>query len=345
VDFVVFGCGFGALLMLGGFALRDLGPWLFGKSADEDALPEYEEAKTTIRKQTLSTIGNGLSFAGAGIAVVTFAALLASADDKMGAMVVGISVILATVGVAAWSYDTYRRYHAAMNMVYAQERAIRARQTGKPKRARPAQKRDQPAPAVVPQPTFAASEEAALVDSPSRDDLIDENEDDEFDEPLLDWNSTRLITQVDTPSQNDDEDEDIVASDEEIEEDAEPEEVEEPTLSASDEHVLDPLDDPDDDSWPDLAPWHWNRGSADSTPGGGEDALIEESTKSESRVPSWLFDDLDADLAQQGSQNDDPLDQFREAKPIARTSALDKLMSEGDDAPVPADDPKTKKTK
>ena len=344
MDFVVFGCGFGALLMLGGFALRDLGPWLFGKTADEQALPEYEEAKTTIRKQTLSTIGNGLSFAGAGIAVVTFAALLASADDKMGAMVVGISVILATVGVAAWSYDSYRRYHAAMNMVYAQERAIRARQTGKSKRTRPAQKPGQQAPAVVPQPTFAASQGAALVNSPSRDDLIDEHEDDEFDEPLLDWNSTRLITQVDEPSQPeefeaiDEQDE----TDEQDEDDAEGESevVEQRGRAASDEQAL----DPDDDSWPDLAPWHWNAGVADSTAGGGEDALIEESTKSESRVPSWLFDDLDTDLAQQGSQDEDPLDQFHEAKPIARTSALDRLMSEDDDAPVSSDDPK-KKTK
>jgi hypothetical protein len=341
VDFVVFGCGFGALLMLGGFALRDLGPWLFGKTSDEQALPEFEAAKTTIRKQTLSTIGNGLSFAGAGIAVVTFAALLASADDKMGAMVVGMSVILATVGVAAWSYDSYRRYHAAMNMVYAQERATRARQTGKSKRTRPTQKRDQPAPAVVPQPTFAASEGAALVDSPSRDDLIDVNDDDELDELLLDWNSTRLITPAEEASQPDEPGE----LEDEDETEVEVEVVEDRPQSVPDEKILEPLDDPDDDSWPDLAPWHWNTGSADSTAGSGEDALIEESTKSESRVPSWLFDDLDTDLAQHGSQGEDPLDQFREAKPIARASALDRLMSEDDDVPTPSDDPKTKKTK
>ena len=342
MDFVVFGCGFGALLMLGGFALRDLGPWLFGKSSDEQALPEYEEAKTTIRKQTLSTIGNGLSFAGAGIAVVTFAALLAGADDKMGAMVVGISVILATVGVAAWFYDSYRRYHAAMGMVYAQERAVRARQAGKSKRSRPAQKRDQPAPAVVPQPIFSASEGTALVDSPSRADLLDENKDDEFDEPLLDWNSTRLITAAEAESQPDEPDE--LEDDDETEVEAEVEAVENRPQSAPDEKILEPLDDPDDDSWPDLAPWHWTTGSDDSTSGAGEDALIEESTKSESRVPSWLFDDLDTDLAQQGSQSGDPLDQFHEAKPIARTSALDRLMSDGDDAPAASDDPKKKKT-
>ena len=326
--------------MLGGFALRDLGPWLFGKSADEQALPEYEEAKTTIRKQTLATIGNGLSFAGAGIAIVTFAALLAGADDKMGAMVVGISVILATVGVAAWSYDSYRRYHAAMSMVYAQERAIRARQAGKSKRTRPAQKPASSAAVVVPEPTFAPRKDAQEITSPSPDELVDGTGDDEFDEPLLDWNSTRLISQSDEPSEPDAAD----PTDEEDEEKDEPDIEEEPLQSASNKRESDPLDDPEDDTWPDLAPWHWSRDEVDAT-ASGEDTLIEESTKPDSRVPSWLFDDLDADLANQGSQREDPLDQFHEAKPIARTSALDRIMSESDDAPAPTTDPKEKKPK
>jgi hypothetical protein len=337
VDFVVFGCGFGALLMLGGFALRDLGPWLFGKSADEQALPEYEEAKATIRKQTLATIGNGLSFAGAGIAVVTFAALLASADDKMGAMVVGISVILATVGVAAWSYDSYRRYHAAMRMVYAQERAIRARQSGKSKRTRPAQTPAGSAVIVVSEPTFAAPEGAQEITSPSQNELFDEIGDDVFNEPLLDWNSTRLVSQADERSASDD----AEAIVEEVEEEAQPEVEEEPLRSASDEQAP----DPDDDHWPDLAPWHWSRDEVDATAVGGEDALIEESTKPDSRVPTWLFDDLDTDLANQKGESEDPLDQFHEAKPIARTSALDRIMSESDDAPAPTSDPKAKKPK
>jgi hypothetical protein len=341
VDFVVVGCGMGALLMLGGFALRDLGPWLFGKSADEQALPEYEEAKTTIRKQTLATIGNGLSFAGAGIAVVTFAALLAGADDRMGAMVVGISVILATVGVAAWSYDSYRRYRAAMNMVCAQERAIRARQAGKSKRTRPAQKPTESAPVVVPEPTFAARAGAQEIASLTQDEPMDTSGDDEFDEPLLDWNSTRLISDTDEPSEVDDTD----AIDEEGEEVVSPEVEEEPLRSASVEQEPNSLEDPDDDSWPDLAPWHWSRDEADAITVVGEDALIEESTKPDSRVPSWLFDDLDTDLANQGSQSEDPLDQFLEAKPIARTSALDRIMSESDDAPAPTNDSKAKKPK
>jgi hypothetical protein len=341
VDFVVFGCGFGALLMLGGFALRDLGPWLFGKSADEQALPEFEEAKTTIRKQTLATIGNGLSIAGAGIAVVTFAALLAGADDKMGAMVVGISVILATVGVAAWSYDSYRRYHAAMGMVYAQERVVRARQSGKSKRTRPAQKPTESAPVAVPEPTFAVREGAQVIASPSQDEPMDENRDDELDEPLLDWNSTRLISQADELTTSPDDG----TIDEEDEAEVEPDIKEEPVRPASDGQVSDSLDDPDDDTWPDLAPWHWSRDDVDSAAVVGQDALIEESTKPDSRVPSWLFDDLDTDLGNRSSQSEDPLDQFHEAKPIARTSALDRIMSETDDAPSPTNDPKAKKPK
>jgi hypothetical protein len=127
VDFVVVGFGLGAIMMLAGFALRDLGPWLFGSNVSERSLPEFEMVKTTIRKQTLASIGTGIATAGTGLALVTFAALLARTEDELGTIVVGMSLALAAVGVGAWSYDTVRRYRAAMDMVTHQEQTVLAR--------------------------------------------------------------------------------------------------------------------------------------------------------------------------------------------------------------------------
>lgn len=341
MDFVVFGCGFGALLMLLGFALRDLGPWLFGTTPSDEALPEFEGAKATIRKQTLATIGNGVSVAGAGIAAVTFAALLASADDRMGAMVVGISVILATVGVAAWSYDSYRRYRGAMSIVYAQERATRSRQTGKSKRTRQARPRPE---TIAASGALATMPPAEAVATPPESPFEDPQPDD-LDEPLLDWHSTRLTTPVAaTPAKA----AELPDIDDAIEESSE----EAPAETGS-HHFEEPapgnVSDADEDeyAWPEIAPWNWDGNRSPSSD--GEDALIEESTRVDATVPSWLFDDLDADIAHHRGVGSDPIDQFHEAKPVTRTSALERLLAnEDEDAPgdhPSTDDPRKKSTK
>lgn len=329
--------------MLVGFALRDLGPWLFGTTPSDEALPEFEGVKTTIRKQTLATIGNGISVAGAGIAVVTFAALLASADDRTGAMVVGISVVLATMGVAAWSYDAYRRYRSAMAVVYAQERTVRARQAGKSKRTR----QSRPRPETIAASGAALVAQAETVASPpvSADE---QQQDDDLDESLLDWHSTRLTTPVSPVSANaaDFPSESHEGTETEQSDDEAPVESDSYRFEESTSHDSDESDD-DSYAWPEIAPWNWDDARSDAND--GDDALIEESTRVDATVPSWLFDDLDADLAHHRSAGADPVDQFHEAKPVSRTSALERLLA-GDDDGEPddhpsADDPRKKSTK
>jgi hypothetical protein len=69
-----------------------------------------------------------------------------------------------------------------------------------------------------------------------------------------------------------------------------------------------------------------------------DDALIDEAVRVEpispfatrGNAPSWLFDDLETDLDQQGSSQDDPIDRFREAKPVSRPSALERLLADDD---------------
>ena len=334
--------------MLLGFALRDLGPWLFGTTPSDQALPEFEGAKATIRKQTLATIGNGISFAGAGIAVVTFAALLASADDRMGAMVVGISVILATVGVAAWSYDAYRRYRGAMTIVYAQERATRSRQAGRSKRSR--QSRPRPETIVASGAMVTTATVETTSSPPESPD--DAQQPDDLDEPLLDWHSTRLTTPATATSADaddlfvDDDDNDIEEKVDDVDEvDEKP--IESNSYRFGESTSGNAGDAEEEYAWPEIAPWNWddNRsGSVDA-----DDALIEESTRVDAAVPSWLFDDLDTDIAHHGGDGADPIDQFHDAKPVTRTSALERLLANDDeDAPgdhPSSDDPRKKSTK
>ena len=60
-------------------------------------------------------------------------------------------------------------------------------------------------------------------------------------------------------------------------------------------------------------------------------------------APSWLFDDLETDLDQQGTSQEDPIDRFREAKPVSRPSALERLLAEDETDEDPSNDGGTDK--
>jgi hypothetical protein len=334
VDFVVFGFGLGAILMLVGFALRDLGPWLFGSTREESALPEFEGAKTTIRKQTLSSIGNAISVGGAGIAVVTFSALLAKTDDDLGSIVVGMSLVLATVGVAAWTYDVFRRYRAAMEIVSAQEHIARERLAPRSKRRKPRPAAPEP---VTEQPVLAATSNEAT--GPTDHDLTPDTQEEPLtttEEPLAvedqlpgwhdgdapaaaapepqaddDANDATAVAEVSTPA----EDRNVGS-----EAPAQPDSKMAPAPSIPMEHQ--PRREPERVELPPL-------------PTEADDALIDEAVRFEPRqqaqrtVPSWLFEDLETDLATHNpAKQDDPVDQFQEAKPYTRPSALERLLSD-----------------
>lgn len=329
MDFVVFGFGVSALLMLGGFALRDLGPWLFGSAVDATALPEFEDAKATIRKQTLASIGNAISAAGAGVALVTVAALLGKTTDEIGAIVVGVSLVLGAVGVGAWSYDSIRRYRAAMDIVTTQENSVRTRIMARDARNRAL--RPEPKAAEKPQPKPAASEpeteETTTTPSPDLESQIDVREEEEVEEeeidldaPLPDWHDTpTTAAMVHEPQMT-------------PAEESEPEEPDEtpeitpaaasPAPTTTPRLTVTTTTTPLPTTIPPVAPL--------------EDTLIDEAVRVESpsrlspfgNAPSWLFDDLETDLDRRGSDQEDPIDRFREAKPVSRPSALERLLAD-----------------
>lgn len=322
--------------MLVGFALRDLGPWLFGSAREEQVLPEFEGAKSTIRKQTLSSIGNAISVGGAGIAVVTFAALLAKTDDDLGSIVVGMSLVLATVGVAAWTYDVFRRYRTAMEIVSAQEHAVRERLAPRGKRRRP-----QPAPADraegqlavadTPEPTPGDADNLPLV----ADQVTSELESLREVETASDQEAAHDLDAVEPIS--DIEEEDSLPPAPRVEQ-----QRAEPARTGENETAPAPRLAPSADDQAAVKnpavsnrPGDEERVELPPLPFEADDALIDESVRFSTRaepkrtVPSWLFEDLENDLATHNpSKQDDPVDQFQEAKPFARSSALDRLLSD-----------------
>jgi hypothetical protein len=332
VDFVVFGFGISALLMLGGFGLRDLGPWLFGRTTDESALPEFEDAKATVRKQTLASIGNAISAAGAGVALVTVAALFGKTTDEIGAIVVGMSLVLAAVGVGAWSYDIFRRYRSAMDIVTAQENSVRTRIQARDARDRALRPQPKPEAKTTSKPVAKATEsesEATVTTTPKPEQSFDdEPEEIDLDAPLPSWHDEEPTSSPEF--------EPVVTPAVEVEPI-----VEKPAAAVA----ATPIDPPEEEIVTPVTPATVTstttttaRPSSSTTPPPEQldDTLIDEAVRieplsrfsSRGNAPSWLFDDLESDLDQQGSDQDDPIDRFREAKPVIRPSALERLLAE-----------------
>ncbi|CAN5330024.1 hypothetical protein BH09CHL1_BH09CHL1_23460 [soil metagenome] len=334
MDFVVFGFGVSALLMLGGFGLRDLGPWLFGKTTDKLALPEFEDAKATVRKQTLASIGNAVSAAGAGVALVTVAALFGKVTDDIGAIVVGMSLVLAAVGVGAWSYDTFRRYRSAMDIVTAQENSVRSRIQARDARDRALRPQTKPELKSTSKPVVEAANpepETTVATTPEPErDFHDEPEEIDFDVPLPAWHDEEPTSSPEF--------EPVVTPAVGIEQT-----VEEPAVAEAITPVEPPVEE-DVTPWP-PAPVIATTTTSTTTrplfsttlpPEPLDDTLIDEAVRieplsrfsSRGNAPSWLFDDLENDLDQRGSDQDDPIDRFGAAKPVSRPSALERLLAE-----------------
>ncbi|MCC6705142.1 MAG: hypothetical protein IT334_09710 [Thermomicrobiales bacterium] len=355
MDFVVVGLGLGALMMLAGFGLRDLGPWLFGSNASDRTLPEFEAVKATIRKQTLASIGTAIATAGAGLAMVTSAALFAKTDDDIGTIVVGMSLALAAVGVGAWTYDTIRRYRAAMEMISSQEQAVITRLSPRPAPSKPTDVRklttrpEEQAPVAPIESPEASDEtpeddESAPAVNPEQPDFDMPEDPDELeqDEDLFEPELEDIKDWPIDPARNTND----ASADEE------PEPVVEEKADTEPEARITPIEPAPAPRWSPFTrsasprpdpPAHADYSELPPLPEPGNDTLIEEAVRFDTRrpedrnVPSWLFDDLETDLNSAGaSKPEDPIDRFRGSAPRARGSALDRILA--GDPPADASD-------
>jgi hypothetical protein len=111
VDYVVYGTGYGATLMLLGYALRTWGSkWRFANQ-DENAydLQEFRSARSAWTRFT-SGLGAVIATCGAVLVLFTFLLMLFNPGDDVGVLVALIvsGAVLIAVAVSAWFYfDRY----------------------------------------------------------------------------------------------------------------------------------------------------------------------------------------------------------------------------------------------
>jgi hypothetical protein len=175
VDFVVAGFGLGAAIVLGGFAVHDLGPLVRRRARDD---PRRSAWSAVCRSIGMVAIGAGLA-----ICLVTLLALILGVGDGTGRRLVTAVSIVAIPAAAAWSAILLRRYARAAPApsVSVADRAPAfsadwAAGVAKPVASVPRPARQQaPAPAAsdrVPDPTPPAADSTAdtpepVVETPS----------------------------------------------------------------------------------------------------------------------------------------------------------------------------------
>jgi hypothetical protein len=111
VDFVVYGTGYGATLMLLGYALRTWGPKWRLADQDEGAYDHHEfHAARTSWTRFAEGLGAVIATCGAVLVLFTFALMLLNPGDDIGVMVCLIVSVAALIGVAVWAWMYFDRY-------------------------------------------------------------------------------------------------------------------------------------------------------------------------------------------------------------------------------------------
>jgi hypothetical protein len=103
VDFVVAGFGLGAVMMLIGFAVRDLGPYRY-RGGEGDGVVRRQWG------QLCRTVGNAIVSGGFLVCLVTLVLLFADAGDDFGARMVASVSALAVIGSGVWTVFALRRF-------------------------------------------------------------------------------------------------------------------------------------------------------------------------------------------------------------------------------------------
>jgi hypothetical protein len=110
VDFVVVGFGLGALAVLLGLLLRDIGPRRL-RVRPGLVLAASEVVRRVAWGRGCRAAGRTLALAGAALWLVPVVALVAGLSDRIGAILVLAVLVLATGGVGAWAVAYAHRYH------------------------------------------------------------------------------------------------------------------------------------------------------------------------------------------------------------------------------------------
>lgn len=105
MDYVVFGTGYGATLMLLGWALRTFGPGLRYSSPENDTVESGDRMLAALSWSRFATgLGTLIATAGAGLILIIFVTMLINPGDDTGGLIAWISFGLILLAVAIWSW-------------------------------------------------------------------------------------------------------------------------------------------------------------------------------------------------------------------------------------------------
>jgi hypothetical protein len=95
------------------------------------------------------------------------------------------------------------------------------------------------------------------------------------------------------------------------------------------EHVFEQDQDADLPAWPGERPAPGARPTPPEPSADGRSLTDPAAYAQRGSSPTWLFDDLEDELAAMPAPTEDPIDPFRFVRPVKKISVLDKLLAEG----------------
>lgn len=179
MDYIVFGTGYGATLLVLGWFLRTFGPGLRFRDAESEG---PARARDLVYRMSWSRFAEGLgavvASAGAAVIVVTLLTALINPGDHTGAIILWICFFGVVVGAAVWTWLYVARYGAEGLVPSALDIGRLLERRERPVRQPREQRRQATAPAPVTNRTVATGPEPAIASS----DVPPVPEDDDYPE-------------------------------------------------------------------------------------------------------------------------------------------------------------------
>jgi len=111
VDYIVFGTGYGATLLVLGWAVRTFGPKARFRDADQDSPARADVlVYRAAWRRFAEALGAVMATAGAGVIVLTFLTALINPGDHAGAVILRVCFALVLIGTAVWLWLYVARF-------------------------------------------------------------------------------------------------------------------------------------------------------------------------------------------------------------------------------------------
>lgn len=127
MDYVLFGMGYGATLMLIGWALRTFGPSF--KYANADESPDIDaQVKRRFWVRFIQGVGGVIAIAGTAFVFVTFVVMLVNPDDETGSFTALVVWGFLVVALLAWCWLYFGRF--GLTGIWCEEEGYGLRASG-----------------------------------------------------------------------------------------------------------------------------------------------------------------------------------------------------------------------